>query len=453
MATENNDIAVLELNDYQINLTMADLTIQTSGYATIDKGKLLLGQSAQAQARRQPLVSYQHYWNQLNVEPIQTSNAKLRHHADFAHQHLLGLHDESQGKLKQLVLSLPASFTHQQIALLLGICQQCPFEVIGIIDSAVPAVAGIAEQGKHLYIDIQLHQCLVSQIDVAGDINVTNTDIVAGTGISHLFTNFARYLANEFISQCRYDPMHDADAEQQLFNLLNDLIDSDNQQEECQLTLAGHQVSLNRQTLIRHATPLFDSVFDAIDAAKAFDKIYVSERVVAIKELYHGLTQRYESAIKTVPSNNLSQQIINNINAICGNEQGLVYTTELPNPGVVKANSKTSTRTNTRTSPTHLLIDDCAYPLSAKPWYISSTTDHGLSASVQPQDSHFAIVLDVDHIRLSLGQNPLSKVWVNGQQAQDAQVLASGDKISLSEQADTHNSLRCIRVFTTEQSL
>ena len=83
----------------------------------------------------------------------------------FAYAHLLHLAEVCaiQG---EVIFAVPGSFTHQQLAILLGLAKQTPFTVIGVVDSSAAAAATQAKSAQVIYLDLQLHQALVSSLEL-----------------------------------------------------------------------------------------------------------------------------------------------------------------------------------------------------------------------------------------------------------------------------------------------
>lgn len=425
-------LGILELNDFQLQLSLLEDNriaepIDSCGYATINTNKqsIQFGSDAQQQFRRQPLTSYNQYWNQLNVDPIDTRHNKLRHFADFAHQQLLDLHN--QANFDQLIIAVPASFNNEQLSLLLGICGQCPFEVVGLVDSAVlSCINGRTDNSnepKSLHLDIQLHQCLLTHLTNANAnqsqsayTQINNADIIPGTGISQLYAKLAHYLSEQFIEQCRFDPIHNADSEQLLYNLLEQLINGD-KSHELQLSLQGKQITLNRQSIWRHANDLFDEVINTIEKSAPFDILYVHQRITTIDSLYQRLTDKFAGKIQVIEQ----QAIVSNISEyqaqILASDKGLQYTTRLIK-GELTQQPKFA-----RAS--HLLIKDYAYPIGEQTIYFGAS-----SASLKIKDDSL-IAIDSNQ---SLSILKANTVEINGQAASNNHALNLGDTLTVNDQ-------------------
>ncbi|MFT4924213.1 MAG: hypothetical protein ACI8WB_000291 [Phenylobacterium sp.] len=445
--------AIITLNDCNLSLTVAGKTWYSSGFATLTTNGPVFGEQAQQQARLQPLVSFNQFWNQLSLEPIQHATAKFRHYADFAYHQLLHLHQQADD-FDEVIFCIPASFSREQLSLLLGICQSCPFNVVGLVDHGVATVTNQASAGRHLYLDIQLHQCVISEINV--DSGVTNEvqlgrqDIVAGTGLINLYKHWARYLCDQFIQQCRFDPMHDANIEQQLYDLLPSLIG--HSQEETELTLQGKQVKLNRQSLMRHSLSLFDPVLGAIEHFGPCSQLFISERVAAIPELSSRLNNTQANTQTNVQVVNDAITVQNTLNAsalICVDSEQLAFTTTLP--ATTAQPSAVAEKTAIKAHATHLLSGHQAWPIGDKTIYIN--INNGIELSTQSQakaQAQFALSpqSNPQTSKLELSLLNGSKVWINGQQGSHGSQLHHGDQLSFNkEDIISEQSLTLINVI------
>ncbi|MDG2325106.1 MAG: hypothetical protein P8L70_00100, partial [Halioglobus sp.] len=126
-------VALLDTNDCVLQLWGAGPVQQSPGYALLEGKDYQFGNDARGSARLRPRDINSRYWWQLSVEPLQPALGPARHTADLVHAHLLQLHREA-GQPKELLLACSGSMQREQLSLLLGIVQQCPFEVVGLVN-------------------------------------------------------------------------------------------------------------------------------------------------------------------------------------------------------------------------------------------------------------------------------------------------------------------------------
>jgi len=262
-------LKVVELNDRAI--TVSDdggILLQSPGFALVEGDVVHVGESAQQQARLYPNQSYNKYWQELNLEPISHGN-NFRHYADIAYAHLLDL-AESAGLDGDVILAVPGNFNRQQLAILLGLCQQCPFKVTGVVDSAVAAVSLLEPPRTTIYADIQLHQVVLTRVSLNGGLLEAGSTIqIPGVGSQSFMELMMRMATDMFIQQCRFNPQHNANSEQQLYNALPDWlteVDDGNLILELKAGDTLHTAKMPRDSLIASLSGHFQKIKEQITA-------------------------------------------------------------------------------------------------------------------------------------------------------------------------------------------
>src|SRR5690606_26351055 len=185
-------IGIIELNDAGLRVGSLDqpqeLLHQSPGLAVLESsGNLLLGAGAMAQTRLHPLQSNNIFWHRLSTEPLSFQSASYRHHADLAYSQLLALH-QFIPQSERIIFALPATYTREQMALLLGIVDQCPFRAVSLVDSAVAAAVPHVQRRKSIHLDIQLHQCVLTEMElVEGQLAGQRVEVMSGLGLQAMW--------------------------------------------------------------------------------------------------------------------------------------------------------------------------------------------------------------------------------------------------------------------------
>ncbi len=191
---------VIELNDNA--LTVGDdsgILLVSPGFAlAADKG-LQLGDVAREQARIHPTNSFNKYWHELSLDPI-THVPGIRHSADIAFAHLQQLAKEAALE-EDVIFAVPGNFTRAQLAILLGLVSHSPFNVVGMVDSAVAAAARASHNGTIIYGEMQLHQFVLTKVVVSGD-KVSRESVIQVPGVgSQNFMDLMMQLATDLFIQ------------------------------------------------------------------------------------------------------------------------------------------------------------------------------------------------------------------------------------------------------------
>jgi len=215
---------LIELQDHNLRISSPQGALGKSpGFANTAGSNPVFGQTAFEQFRLHPNDSFTHYWSSLSLDPLVKSNKHFRHHADIAYAHLNDLSQEHELK-DDVIFAIPSHYSRNQLATLLGIARHCPFKLTGLVDLPLIAVAkampdSAAEAG--LYLDFQLHQAVVTRF-VAREGFLQRESIVQipACGLMALRDAWSNLIAEVFIKQSRFNPQHNADTEQYIFNQL-----------------------------------------------------------------------------------------------------------------------------------------------------------------------------------------------------------------------------------------
>jgi len=211
----------IELNDAGINQAVDGKLIYTSpGYAVLDGDQLMVGEQGLKNARLLPRWTNNRFWNQLNNEPIANSTNLVRHHADLAFNHLEQIWANMDQGIEQVVLAVPGFYDRQQLGLLLGMAKETNIPVKGLVDLGLISVAQQPSLQTIFFLDISLHRITVTLLRSDSVLRAMETMTISDTGLFTLWDRWANIIASQFIQSTRYDPMHQADSEQQLFDLL-----------------------------------------------------------------------------------------------------------------------------------------------------------------------------------------------------------------------------------------
>lgn len=222
-------ISVLSINDNNLLLQLAtthDL-VRSQGYAWLKDGQVFFdfdeSNRAAAASRLVPQQINNRYWQQCEQTALRENESGMRHAADLVWSHLTQL--QQQHQLEEIIFIVPAHYRASNLSLLLGIAQSCGLNVIGLVNKAAYAVAGLAVKGSSvLHIDVQLHQTVGTYTALIDEEwRVLNTDVINNVGLLAIQDALLKTAQEQFIQIDRFDPLHYAETEQQLFDQLTKL--------------------------------------------------------------------------------------------------------------------------------------------------------------------------------------------------------------------------------------
>lgn len=233
----------ISLNDAAITaVTGSRLVYSEPGYALLTDDGLVTGRRAMAEARRHPRSVVNHYWRHLGVEPVQ--ELKFRHltPADLASRQLEEFWRGERSAADSVVLAVPAWMERESLGVLLGIAGELELPVTALVDSAV-ACSRRAYPGRSLlHIDLSLHTATVSRIAQDEDAVTDRVELLDAAGLAPLRDTWVAVIAEAFVRQSRFDPLHTAESEQLLYDRLDAWLETAQRSGEVrmQLEFGGH---------------------------------------------------------------------------------------------------------------------------------------------------------------------------------------------------------------------
>ena len=208
---------LLELNDAALTLYRDGSPVyQTPAVALLDDRGIIFGNAALAQARIQPRQINQHYLARLNTDPLPTRSRLAKSHADLVYLHLreLARHVDAP-----LIVATPAVYSTDQLGILLGILEQAALRVAGFVDSAVAAGSLTPVPGSAWHVDVLLQRAVLTRLDLAeGQLARGAVEELPDCGLARLIDIGVDAVAGHFVRETRFDPLHAAAAEQQLYD-------------------------------------------------------------------------------------------------------------------------------------------------------------------------------------------------------------------------------------------
>jgi hypothetical protein len=223
---------LIELKDPGISVrTAGELLAQSPGFANIANKLPVFGEDARQMARLHPRQTFNQFWSQLSLDPLALKNNFFRHSADLAHSHLDQL-TKSMVFEHGAIIAAPSNYNRAQLAVLLGIVKQCAFDAVGLVDLAL-LQASSTDADSCIIIDLQLHQCVLTSFrKIDGQLVRDRMIQVPASGLLALQDAWSNMITDEFIRQCRFDPHHNAETEQYVYNQLPQWIEQSQRQNE-----------------------------------------------------------------------------------------------------------------------------------------------------------------------------------------------------------------------------
>ncbi|WP_299580212.1 hypothetical protein [uncultured Microbulbifer sp.] len=430
---------VLEINDCGLRVFIGTTEVlESPGIAVIEPSRVHIGTSAQMRARSHPTQVNNQFWRRLSLESLKSANQRCRHHADLAYCHLQEIAEHCDLP-EELVLAVPGNFTREQLALLLGIINESDMNVVGMVDSASAAIGDLAPSGLQIYVELQLHQTLVSRVIVEQHATVKSAESVADAGLNHFQEAWARVFTDAFVMQCRFDPLHSGESEQQLYDLMPQWVNCAMHQGEVLAELDDRTAKVSLRQLQDASAPILSRVRAMIENHAESDSVsFISHRwadipggLQLVQRMYllcrDSIAQSIKNRWKELRSDDSTLRLVNSISAVPESK----ITVRLDTPKEAAA--------------THLLFGHRALA-AQQPLFVFWHEDK-FKVTPTPPDHPAATV--TNHAgRLALRVDAGIHLMLNGEEIAAPVNLNAGDRIGIADRQDVITAISVERYET-----
>ncbi|GEM_PF-267406 len=396
-------LKVLELNDNGISIGDENgLIFSSPGYAVAIGEDLEFGHDAAGQSKIHPVNSSNEFWHRLSMEPLARPIAHLRHNADLAYSHLKHLAAQTQLE-GDIILAVPGSFSRQQLAILLGLIKQSPFNAVGLIDTSVAAAAARQSNGSSsgsdsagsdsagsdsagnnsagnnsiVHADIQLHQVVLSEVHLRNGELVREAVIqVPGVGWSNLADSLAQLVTDAFIQQSRFNPQHNAKWEQTLYDSLPRWLSQETEDNNLLLDIqtdsARYQARVTRSSIVAQLRPFYRKITEhlrELEGHGATDgALLLTERMAALPGLRSNLDALGPLKQDIVSTDALIKTCLRYQDQLLNSAGTVNFVTRL-RPDIqarTASQQHTADQQQAASRPTHAMLDYQAWPLGRR---------------------------------------------------------------------------------------
>jgi len=242
---------------------------ESPGFALPEKKRLLVGTAAERKAHLYPRQILNQFWDRLNVEPLEQPNPFAQNHAEIAFEHFAHIWQTIKHHGGEMVIAVPGFYTREHLGFILGITRELGIPVNGFIPLSVAALPERLPDGLLLHLDVHLHRCEVTHLECAEQLNRKDTISAAGGGLSKLSRIWVDAIAEEFVRSTRFDPLHQAASEQELYDRLPGILAQLSLNPSLYFEMTGgskiYHVTLTRDLFYRKGAPVFEEMRRLVD--------------------------------------------------------------------------------------------------------------------------------------------------------------------------------------------
>ena len=270
IALELSDAGIMAAAKEPLGLLQLDGEDRESpGFALSDEAQLLVGRRAERRARLHPLQVNNAFWDQLNKEPLKQASQYARNHAEMAYAHLAQVWEKIRGGRNEMVMAVPAFFTRNQLGLILGITEALGIPLKGMVSLSVAAASKPCPDRVLLHLDIHLHRSEVTFLDQGERLVQKDVVIAKKKGLRHLYSEWVKAIAEAFVRTTRFDPLHEASTEQELYDRLPVVMAGLEQNPSVLFEMVvgskSYRVNLSRELFVAKAQGVFQEIGEMID--------------------------------------------------------------------------------------------------------------------------------------------------------------------------------------------
>ncbi len=433
-------ILAAHLNDAGIAVVNSErILYREPGVALLDGDTLTTGSEAFAAARLKPRQMQNAFWSMLTTEPLKDRRFRNLSAADLVSRQLEQIWRRVAADGDQLVVAIPASMTTEMLGLLLGIAAELDIPVTAMVDAAVAATRRQYKGAVPVHVDLALHATLLTRIAQGENAQVDRSEVIEASGLLTLYDAWIRAIAEQFVRQSRFDPLHTAETEQilqdRLPGWLADAAAGDSVRLDIEYRGIRHAAEMESLDVIAAAAPVYQRIVSQVRALYRADDvpaIQLSDRAARLPGLADMLKARVGGEVFLLEPGATARGAL----ARCWREQregaAVSLIRQLPwdqasvaikvQPSAVRAGQ-----------PTHLLFGNTAYSLQTSPLVLGS----------QPGDSERIIELGREMPGISRRHCSLTQengqcvlrdysrygTFLNGHRIDGSAVLQIGDRV------------------------
>ena len=436
---------------------------ESPGFALPQKDGLLVGKEAEGKAHLFPRQTLNRFWDQLDTEPLeQPAKYAPQSHAEIVYHHLARIWQAIQKHGDEVVLVVPHFYDRQQLGLILGIAQELSMDVKGFVPMAL-AASSVACPGQMLmHLDLHLHRIEVSYLK-QGEAYLTIEDsaVTAGKGLIHLYRDWVETIAQEFVGNTRFDPLHLAASEQELYDRLPGVLShlKHNSSMVFDMIDAGtaYSITLKPDLFAHKAQAIYGDVRRLVEGLR---NKYGKKEPVLVLQLSHRISRLpgFREILSTIEDTQIIEldrgaaanggiEIWRQLSDQHSNE-GISFFTSRP---WQHSRSITDVEPSAETAdrlPTHLLHRSVAYPITNKPLSIGRERDSKIT-SVQPHAHPSRIstrycTIELRDRKVMLDEHSSNGIFVDGTRVSGSMVLRLGQIIRLETNGEQFQLIACL---------
>jgi hypothetical protein len=360
-------------------------SFESPGFALPEKNRLAVGVGAERKAHLYPRQILNHFWDQLNTEPLEQPNPFAHNHAEIAFEHFAHIWKTVSHHGTEMIIAVPGFYTPDHLGLILGITRELSISVKGFVPLPLIAASDRLPQGLVLHIDMHLHRFEITCLQRKGQISQQESLSSEGNGLYKLYRGWVDAIAEEFVRRTRFDPLHQAATEQELYDRLPGVLTQLDQSPSVHFEMTGgskvYHVALTRDVFYRKGVPVFEEIhrhigrfYEHYGKDEPGPVLLLTDRVVRLPGMRDRLAAIENCKIIHLPPGAGAMGILRLSDQLFEQPAGSIapFLRALPVPAEEPIANGVLPRQQpeVRQRPSHILYRNLAYPITEKPLII-----------------------------------------------------------------------------------
>jgi hypothetical protein len=359
-------------------------SVRSPGFALPEKNRLTVGLAAERKAHLYPRQILNQFWNQLNIEPLEQPNPFAQNHAEIAFAHFAHIWQAVKQHGKEMVIAVPSFYNKEHLGFILGITQELGIPVKGFIPLAVAAVPEQLPEGLLLYLDLHLHRFEVTRLERTEQLSQKDSIAAEGYGLSKLYRRWVDAIAEEFVRSTRFDPLHQAATEQELYDRLPGILGQLSRNPDVYFEMTGgskvYHVTLARDLFYQKAAPVLEKMYSLVSRfherygkAGTGPVLMLSDRIARLPGVKDKMGEIKNCSIIELEPGAGALGLVRFTSPLFEQQtrNSSPFLTSRPIPAQDPiSHEEPKQEPQAQTRPTHILYRNLAYPITEKPLII-----------------------------------------------------------------------------------
>jgi FHA domain len=177
----------------------------------------LPGANAWSGLRRHPTAASTRHLASLLSQPVATDRTVALVAAELVRR----LAAQAPTPEERVWIAVPARASPQGLSAMLAIARNLSLPVDGFVDSAVASVAALGLERSAIVLEVGMHHAAATYVDRDGaQVRRRRTVMSERGGLMSFYQGWLELVSTTLVKRTRFDPLHDAATEQQLFDSL-----------------------------------------------------------------------------------------------------------------------------------------------------------------------------------------------------------------------------------------